>query len=205
MSCSNYYRAKLILENNKKRWLKVNPNLPDRSGIYILTRGDENGFTYCYVGQAKHILSRLAQHLTQYQHIDLSLKKHKLYDEVKNPYGWSVDYFECLESELDKYEQEYILHYANRGFQMRNKTQGGQGQGKAGLNENKASKGYYDGVAYGRQQMLKEVKEYFDKYLVALPKRNENTLKKNGDLKQIVRDKHWEFLQLIEGDKDEMV
>ena len=43
------------------------------SGIYVFTR-QENGFKYAYVGQAKHILTRLAQHLNGYQHIDLSIK-----------------------------------------------------------------------------------------------------------------------------------
>ena len=209
MAYSNYYRAKLILESNKKRWLKVNPNLPDRSGIYILTRVDENGIKYCYVGQSVKILSRLAQHLTQYQHIDLSLKKHKLYDEVKNRYGWNVDYFECLENELDAYEKEYILKYANMSYQMRNKTAGMQGVGKQGIAENKPSKGYFDGVAYGRQQMLKEVKEYFDKYLEYrikdLPssyRKPKNKAEKEEGLsfyKEIYRKKFEEFEELLNG------
>ena len=40
---------------------------------------DEEGIKYAYIGQAKHILTRLAQHLTGYQHIDLSIRKHGLY------------------------------------------------------------------------------------------------------------------------------
>jgi len=203
MSCNNYYRAKLILENNKKRWLKVNPNLPDRSGIYILTRMDEKGFRYCYIGQAKHILTRLAQHLTQYGHIDLSLKKHKLFDIYRNQYGWNVDYLECLESELDNYEKEYILKYANMGYQLRNKTAGGQSEGKAGIDENKPSKGYYDGVAYGRKQMLDEVREYFNKYLYFSPLKNEECFKKDGTLKEIYLKKWREFNDLLKGEKNE--
>lgn len=39
-----------------------------------MVRTDENGFRYAYIGQAVHILTRLAQHLVGYQHIDLSLK-----------------------------------------------------------------------------------------------------------------------------------
>lgn len=63
-----------IESKNRKRLLEVNPSLTDESGIYFLTRTDENGFRYAYIGQAVHILQRLAQHLVGYQHIDLSLK-----------------------------------------------------------------------------------------------------------------------------------
>lgn len=205
MACNNYYKAKLILESNKKRWLKINPNLPNRSGIYILTRTDENGLKYAYIGQAKHILERLAQHLSQYQHIDLSLKKHKLYDEIKNPYGWNADYFECLESELDAYEQEYIIRYANNGYQLRNKTSGGQGQGKVGIDDNKASKGYHDGLKQGYANCLKDIKEYFDKYLVYGTKTDPICYKKpkhKGEvatLKEIYIKKFEEFEELLKG------
>ena len=164
---SNYWRAKMIIESHKKRWLKLDPNIPTRPGIYILTRVDENGLKYAYVGQTKAkggILERLAQHLTQYEHIDLSLKKHKLYDKDTNPYGWKVDYFECLESELNGYEQEYILKYANMGYQLRNKTTGSQGKGKVGINDEQSTKGYRDGLKQGYKNCLKDVKVYFEKY-----------------------------------------
>lgn len=200
MSCNNYYRAKLKLESSKNRWLKVNPDLPNRSGIYILTRVDEQGFKYAYIGQAKHILERLAQHLMQYQHIDLSLKKHKLFNEIKNPYGWQVDYFECLEEELNKYEQEYILHYANLGYQLRNKTSGSQGQGKVGIDDNKASKGYYDGIAQGKKNAYGEIKEFFDKYLDYSIK--PNLVKKNGEFTEIAKRKFNEFKELLNERKD---
>lgn len=200
---SNYWRAKMILENNKKRWLKLNPRLTETSGIYILTRVDENGFKFCYVGQAKHILTRLAQHLSSYQHIDLSLKKHKLYDEVKNPYGWKVEYLMATEDKLNDLEQSEIKHYANLGYQMRNKTIGSQGEGKVGLNENKAPKGYHDGLKQGRINTLKEVKEYFVKYLNAITKYDPECYKKNGELKEIYKKKLVEFQELLEGEEDE--
>ena len=72
---NNFRQAKAIESKNKKRLLAINPKLNEQSGIYFLTRVDEDGFKYAYVGQAKHILTRLAQHLVGYQHIDLSLKK----------------------------------------------------------------------------------------------------------------------------------
>ena len=52
----------MAIENNyKKKLLGICPTLNDNSGIYFLTREDSNGFKYAYIGQAKHILSRLAQ------------------------------------------------------------------------------------------------------------------------------------------------
>lgn len=61
--------------SNKKRLLKVNPDLDNKSGIYFLTRVDENGIPFFYIGQAVHIIQRMCSHLTGYQHIDLSIKK----------------------------------------------------------------------------------------------------------------------------------
>jgi len=195
MSCNNYWKAKIILEKNKHRWLKLNPDLPNCAGIYILTRVDETGMKFAYIGQAKHILDRLAQHLTQYQHIDLSLKKHGLYSQSK-PYGWQVDYFICLENELDGYEREYVVKYANLGYQLRNKTAGGQDKGKIGIDEQKASKGYHDGLKQGYTNCLKDVRVYFDKYLSFSIKDN-NSRKKNGEYKKIFLKKFDEFEALL--------
>ena len=91
MDYKKFRQAKAIEEKNKQKWLALNPKLDEDSGIYILIRQDENGFKYAYIGQAKHILTRLAQHLTGYQHIDLSLKKHGLFDPKENHYGWHVE------------------------------------------------------------------------------------------------------------------
>lgn len=81
----NVAKAKAIEQENRKRLLKINPELNNHGGIYFLTREDENGFKYAYIGQSKEsagILTRLCQHLAGYsQWIDLSLKKHKLYSE----------------------------------------------------------------------------------------------------------------------------
>ena len=199
---NNYYRAMMIQENNRKRWLKVNSKLPERSGIYVLTRIDESGIKYAYIGQTKKILTRLAQHLAGYQHIDLSLKKHKLYSE-KNPYGWDVDFCECLESELDTLEKYYILQYASKGYQLRNKTAGGQDKGKVGIDDNKASKGYRDGLRQGYKNAIRDVKEYFDKYLTYDVKNNPECWKKNGDVKEIYSRKYVEFMRLLEEKENE--
>ena len=77
MSYQNFRQIKAIEQKNKQRLLEVNSKLDDESGIYFLAREDEQGFRYAYVGQAVHILTGLAQHLSGYeQHIDRSLKKH---------------------------------------------------------------------------------------------------------------------------------
>jgi len=206
---NNYWRAKMILENNKKRWLKLNPNLTDCSGVYILTRKDENGINYFYVGQAKHILTRLGQHLAGYQHIDISLKKHKLYDKDKTPYGWKVEYIMATEDMLDELERKEIMHYLGLGYQTRNKNLGGQGQGKIGINDDQTTKGYRQGVAYGYKKAIKEVKEYFDKYLDYSTKTSPECYKKpkqNGSLpmlKEIYIKKFNEFKEILEGNEDE--
>ena len=124
-------KIKAIEKENKQRILNVCPNCPETSGIYFFIR-KENGFKYAYIGQAKHLLTRISNHLRGFQHIDLSIKKHGLFSE-SNPCGYTVNYLEFPESMLDEKEQEYILKYANAGYQLRNKTSGSQGEGKKGI------------------------------------------------------------------------
>ena len=142
-----------------------NPYVRNESGIYMLSRVDENNIKYAYIGQAKKMITRLGQHLLGYQHIDLSLKKHGFWDKTKNPYGYVIDMWYYPEEQLDEKEREFIQKYANEGYQLRNKTAGGQDKGKVGIDENKPSRGYYDGKKQGRVDTIKEVKNYFDKYL----------------------------------------
>ena len=168
MNRNNFAQVKAIEAKNKKRFLDVNADLNDQSGIYFLTR-EENGFKYAYIGQAKHILSRLAQHLVGYQHIDLSLKKHGLYSE-DNPTGWRVGAKNYPLSELDEMEQFFILKYAQYGYQLRNKTAGGQGEGKSQIDDYKPAKGYRDGIKQGYKNASKEVANLFDKHLDYKPK-----------------------------------
>lgn len=160
----NYRQIKAIEQKNKERILKLQPTVPETSGIYIFLRA-EDGFKYAYVGQAKHLLTRLAQHLSGYQHIDISIKKHGLYSE-DNENGWRLIWRPFPEDNLDEMEQYYIKEYANAGFQLRNKTSGSQGKGKLGIAENKPSKGYYDGLAQGYKNAQKFVANLFDKHLV---------------------------------------
>lgn len=163
---NNLKKAKAIEAANKKRLLEVNPKLDDRSGIYFLTRVDEDGINYFYVGQARHIVQRMCGHLAGYQHIDLSIKKRGFYSS-ENPYGWKLNFIHYPIAELDKWEQYWILEYTKKGYQCRyNKTSGGQGDGKEKINEFKPAKGYYDGLAQGRKNLARELKGIIDKHLV---------------------------------------
>jgi hypothetical protein len=160
----DYRQRKAIEQKNKERLLQVNKNLSDESGIYFLLRKDENGFRYAYIGQAMHLLTRLAQHLVGYQHIDLSLKKHGLFS-FENPYGWQVYAIECPVSLLDEREQHYIKKYADAGWQLRNKTSGGQGVGKAQIDEYRPTKTYRDGILQGKKALVRDLKHIIDKHL----------------------------------------
>ena len=164
----NIAQAKAIERKSKERLLKINPKLNDKSGIYFLLREDENGFKYAYVGQAVHTISRLASHLVGYQqHIDLSLKKHGLYDEEKNPNGWRVEFLNFPESELDEKEKYYIKLYAEKGYQLRNVSLGGQGENRASgqIGERKPSKGYREGIQQGKINLARELSAIAEKYL----------------------------------------
>ena len=164
MDYNKFRQAKAVEKKNKKRLLEVNRYLDEGSGIYFLTRTDENGFKYAYVGQAVHILTRLAQHMVGYQHIDLSLKKHGLYS-ADNPYGWKVDYSVCDPKMLDRKEQYWIKKHADLGYQLRNKTSGSQGDGKAQIDDYRPKKGYRDGIQQGRKNMARELSSIAEKHL----------------------------------------
>lgn len=161
-------QAKAIESENRKRLLKINPKLNDKSGIYFLLREDENGFKFAYVGQAKSVLQRLTSHLAGYeQHIDLSLRKHKLYDKEKNPYGWRVEFLNFSESQLDEKEKYYIKLYADNGYQLRNVSIGGQGGNRdsGSIGERKAPKGYLQGIQQGRKNLARELSNIAEKHL----------------------------------------
>lgn len=164
MSYQNFRQVKAIEQKNKQRLLEINHRLDDKSGIYFLTREDEQGFRYAYVGQAVHILTRLAQHLVGYQHIDLSLKKHGLYSE-DNPYGWKVNFSYYPTDMLDEMEQKWIKQYADKGYQLRNKTSGSQGEGKSQIADYRPQKGYRDGLKQGRINLARELSSIAEKHL----------------------------------------
>ena len=148
-----------ILKKNKEQWLQ-SYSIKDESGIYNLTRYDDNGFKFDYVGQAKKVLTMLAEHLMGYQHIYLSLKKHSIGSAFTRENKWKCEkVIHCDESELNNMEQEWIRKCHELGYQLYNHTTGSQGQGKQALGEQKPAKGYYDGIKQGRDKILKEINE----------------------------------------------
>jgi hypothetical protein len=162
---NNFRRIKALENEYRKKLLLANPRLTDASGIYFLTRQDENDISYFYIGQAKKILQRMIGHMMNYQHIDVSLRKRGFYSK-DNPYGWKLDFIYYPIEQLDEMEQYWILEYTKKGYQCRyNKTAGGQGQGKVQINEFKASKGYYDGIKQGKRILARELSHIIEKHL----------------------------------------
>lgn len=190
----NIAKAKSIERKNRERILAVNPYVDEKSGIYFLTRTDEEGFRYAYIGQAVNLLSRLVGHLKGYQHIDLSIKSHGLYS-TDNIYGWKIGFMHYPAEELDKWEQYWIKKYADGGYQLRNKTSGSQGEGKKQIADYKPPKGYRDGLVQGRINLARELANIADKHLVISlkPEKTNNSVSQ----RQFVR-----FMELLHGEKD---
>lgn len=172
----DYRKRYAILNKNKEQWLQYY-SIKDESGIYILTRYDENGFKYAYVGQAKKVLTRLAEHLSGYQHIDLSLKKHGIGSAFQIGKWKCEKVIYCDEAELDNAEQEWIRKCHGYGYQLYNHTTGSQGQGKQALGEQKPAKGYYDGIKQGRKKVIEEITYRLDKGDIRLVIDNPNKRK----------------------------
>lgn len=185
----NNLRQIIAIDNaNKRRLCTLFGNIPEASGIYIFTRQDENGERFSYVGQAKRLLSRIAQHLRGYkQHIDLSLLKRKLYT-TGNPYGWKVVWEEVSESRLDEIERGYIEMCKYEGFTSLNKLDGGQGAGRKKIAETKPAKTYRNGLAQGYKNAQRLVAGLFSKNLRA------EIQGKDGVLKQRALQKFNKFL-----------
>lgn len=140
----------------------------DGCGIYCFYRTDEAGIKHAYIGQAKHLIGRMAEHLSGYQYIDLSLRKHGFYAADTNPYGYHATVLQyCPHEDCDALEQYYIKKWADDGYQLKNRTSGSQGTGKAGIAEQKPSRGYYDGKKQGYEDARKFIAKLFDKNLVA--------------------------------------
>lgn len=192
--CKNVAKAKAIEKKNRERILTVNPHVDEKSGIYFLTRTDEDGFRYAYIGQAVNLLSRLAGHLKGYQHIDLSIKSHGLYS-MDNIYGWKIGFMHYPAEELDNWEQYWIKKYADGGYQLRNKTSGSQGEGKKQIADYKPSKGYRDGIQQGRINLARELANIADKHLVI-------SLKPEKQNNSISQKQYQKFMELLHGEKD---
>lgn len=166
-----YWRKRKIAENQVK---KLAPNLkPKETGIYTWFRVKEYA-VYC--GQSVDILERTLSHLFAYDHLGNSVRNHGIYSK-DNPTGWRFTYFTCDKDKLDQLEREEIAKYQKLGCDMLNITSGGQNEGKVDINQRQASKGYQEGLHKGYEKCKKEIKELFEKYLVAEIKEKPNKIK----------------------------
>lgn len=155
------------IEIHKRAILKIYPDTPIGSGIYILKRTtkEEN---CVYVGQSVHVLKRIAEHLIDYKsHIDTSLTSHGL-KSITNPKGWNLKCIEYNKSELDFYETKFIADYQNAGYKLYNLTGGSQGKGKVKIAEYAPRKGYNEGKKVGYENAQKYIAKLFDKNLICV-------------------------------------
>lgn len=189
MGKPNYKQIFARQNNDKKRILAVNNEVDESSGIYILYRTDELHEKHCYVGQAVHLLTRLASHLSGYQYIDNSIKAHGLYSE-KNPFGYKIGIMHYPIPKLDEMEMYWIEKYRNNGYIMKNLTSGSQGVGKTKIAEYKPPRTYTEGKLEGKKQLAKDLSNIIDKHLIVAIKPE----KSNNKISQRQLDKFWELL-----------
>ena len=165
------YRQRFAILNDKKKIIKTMcPQITNKSGIYMFSRINEDCNICIYVGQAKDLLSRTAQHLMdKKQHIDKSIYVHKLYDQISNPSGWFVRILEfCDEEMLDIREQHYIEYFRSKNdVVLYNVTGGGQFNKAEDIGERYEVKlkSYRNGKAIAYDKAKQYVKTMFDKYL----------------------------------------
>jgi hypothetical protein len=157
-----------ILSQNKKIIKSKREDITNQSGIYMFWRVMEDGGNACYIGQAKNLLERTAQHLMgREQHIDKSLYKRKWWSS-NNPFGWNLAILGNYPLEkLDEVEQKYIQLYLDKGWKLYNVTGGGQIDKAKDINERNQVKlkSYKNGKNLGYEKAREEVKVYFNKYL----------------------------------------
>lgn len=190
----DYKKIYAIKMQNERQIKKLCPKAEHKSGIYCFHREDENGFKYAYVGLAtKSVLSRCADHLRGFeQHIDKSIKKHKLYSD-ENPFGWKLDILcFCSAEECNEKEQFYIKKVHQSGRQLLNVTGGSQGKGKFNISENRATKGYLQGLANGYMNARKDIAHLFKLHLDYTTKRQPPTVNQQKALQKFADFLDWE-------------
>jgi hypothetical protein len=179
----NLIQLNAIQKKNEERIKAMCPLINENTGIYVFTRLDENGILYAYIGQTVNLLRRAVQHLTGYQHIDLSIKKHGLFDIKDNPHGYKLTFENCIAEQLNELEQQRIKEYAGRGYQLRNKTTGSQGKDKRDIAD-EPHKGYLRGKYEGCRQAFKEIGEDITRYTTGLTSKGGSVAdRKTGELK----------------------
>ena len=174
-------KQRFAILNDKKKIIKaICPEITEVAGIYCFYRINEHGENCCYIGQAKNLLNRTAQHLIdKKQHIDKSIYKHKLYSET-NPHGWKLKVLEkTIFGGLDLAEQFYINVYFKKNWKLYNVTGGGQFDKKGDIGERQQTKlkSYKNGKDLGYEKARDYVNTMFDKYLYYSIKGNTNKIK----------------------------
>lgn len=194
----NYKQVLAMRKEYEKQIRRLCPNVTENSGIYLFWRIDSEGFKHAYIGQALHLCKRLVDHMCGYQYIDNSIKKHKLYDREKNPYGYHIEILEEIPKEdLDERERYWIKYYADSGHQLKNQTIGGQDGKKSALGDGKSTKGYREGLSRGYDNARKDVAKLFEKNLTY------SISGKPGKLKNRAYEKFTEFLNINNNTKKE--
>lgn len=190
MSHPNYRKIYAMKADREKQIKKICPDLPYSSGIYVFYRTDEANIRRAYCGQAVNLCERCASHLAEYDHIALSLKKHKFYS-TDNPHGWKLQFKTCSKNELDEREVATIKQFADAGYQMYNVTAGGQSTGKLVTGQYKPPKTYREGIQAGRKNMAKELSHIIDTHLTVSLRQD----KQNNKVSQRAFEKFNELLE----------
>ena len=107
------------------------------------------------------------------------------------PNGWKIKTINLPIERLDMAEQNLIKEYANSGWQMRNKTAGGQGEGKFEISETRQKKGYRAGLEQGYKNAQREISNLFKKNLTCEinGKPNKNKEKAFQKFKEFIKEK----------------
>lgn len=192
----NYKKVFAMKAEREKKIKSICPTIPCTSGIYAFYRSDEAGIRRSYVGQAVNLLERCASHLSEYDHIALSLKKHGFYSD-ENPYGWKLTYKTCSKSEMDDLEVSTIRQWADAGFQMYNVTAGSQGKGKQVTGQYKQPRTYSEGIQQGKKVLARELSNIAEKHL----KIELRADKANNKVSQKQYEKFMELLKVGESDE----
>ena len=135
------------------------------SGIYLWERHNEDG-KYCwYIGKAKNILRRTAQHIMDGEsHLDKSIKKHGMTNDwVENQNKWSIEILRyCKVDDLDEFESFYINQWKQNypNAIMYNIESGGT-TGKTIIGERKQRRDV-KWKAEAKKKVLADYREYFD-------------------------------------------
>ena len=96
---------------------------------------------------------------------------------------------------MDEKEQYYIKKYALGGYQLRNKTAGGQRSGKKQIDDYRPGKTYRQGIEQGMKNASRDVAKLFEKHLNVSAKNDPPTV---NQMKAM--DKFEKFLELSKYD-----